>query len=344
MPGCPSARSSQRRATSTCGTTDGGKWATHVGSRWLPPTKFWYPPQQQPARLTARCRTFRVADKFSSDDPLFAVVSRPGGAQIHVYRSGQPTKHYPAVKAGAKVALRFAVGWPRRRGAVWRLWAAPRSDELYLASRPSAGEFKVSMHESGDWRAQIVNPSKPKKTRFRAIDVPFDGRILARWRRPEPNNAGWIHALGILVPEHHLIEMPFDNQTNDILWHQPPEPGQFVELHIYLVHPNQGSVAFGSVLRSLGGGRVALLGALELAGGQVAVVLAIRAPITDIERINITSQEAESEVSRRMFSDFDSAPHTGPRLLGWTGFEERAPRLYDLAYHPRPWPRENLPY
>lgn len=286
-----------------------------------------------------------MTNKYSGDDPVFAVVSQPGGAQILVYRSMQSTKHYPALKAGAKVALRFAVGWPRRRGTVWRLWAAPRSDELYLASRHSAGEFKVSMHESGDWRAQLVNPSKPKKAQFHALDGPFDGRILVRWRRPEPNESGWIHALGILVPEHHLIELPIDNKSNDILWHQPPGPGQFVELHIHLVHPNRGSVTFGPALRSMGGGgRVAFLGALELAGGQVAVVLAVTARITDTERVNITSQEAQTKDTRRLFTDFDSSPHTGPRMLGWVNFEDRAPRLYDLAYHPRAWSRENFLY
>lgn len=53
-----------------------------------------------------------------------------------------------------KAPVRFSVGEPGKRSSVWRLWGTKKTNDLYLASRASAGIFKYSFHASGDWRLQ----------------------------------------------------------------------------------------------------------------------------------------------------------------------------------------------
>jgi hypothetical protein len=53
--------------------------------------------------------------------------------------------------------IRFAVGQPGERSTVWRLWANSNKSDVYLGSRKSADIFKISLHESEDWRQQWVN-------------------------------------------------------------------------------------------------------------------------------------------------------------------------------------------
>src|SRR4051794_37821610 len=56
-----------------------------------------------------------------------------------------------------KRTIRIAVGQPYRRSSVWRFWANPSADDVYVATRTSAAQWKLSLHASGDWRMQWVS-------------------------------------------------------------------------------------------------------------------------------------------------------------------------------------------
>jgi uncharacterized protein (DUF2235 family) len=85
----------------------------------------------------------------------------------------------------------------------------------------TAGEAKISLHQSGDWRFQIVDPERPKTIHL--PNPPTDGgRILHRWSRPHPNDVGWTRALTITLPGTHLPAIPWDMpDVDDVRWCQP---------------------------------------------------------------------------------------------------------------------------
>jgi hypothetical protein len=130
---------------------------------------------------------------------------------------------FPIRRADKKTALRFAVGEPGRQGTIWRLWASRDTADVYVGSRRTAGEVKVSLHHSGNWRLQIVEPARPKTVHFQDVEVSRDGRILDRWTRPKSNPVGWTHALSIVLPARHLVAIPNDHERwDDVHWCQAP--------------------------------------------------------------------------------------------------------------------------
>lgn len=183
--------------------------------------------------------------------------------------ASEPVDTYPLRRATKKAAMRFAVGQPGRRGTIWRLWA--KGDDVYLASRQTAGEIKFSLHESGDWRQQIVQPESPKTVEFsgRGDD---DGRILNQWERPDPNAVGWTLALTIVLPEDQLSRMQVDTvRWDDVQWCEEPGEGQQVEFEVYVVTPGGGLMSYAD---GPPGARIDVMNALQIANGDVAIVLA----------------------------------------------------------------------
>lgn len=248
-------------------------------------------------------------------------------------RSADETLAFPTVKAGPKTPLRFTVGDPDGRGTVWRLFANPNADDVYLASRHSAGEFKVSFHESGDWRVQTI---RPREVRFKMLNGP-QGRILMQWWRPDADEAGWTHAVSIVLPSGHLPNVPV-KPSEDIQWIQGPPEGHYVELGIHLVRPGVSGVAFGPMLARLSAIDFALVHALRLPGGEVVVVTATTAPIDREEAANIELYESQGAELTEEFPDFDTSPSTGPRHLGMGVNDRGDPRFYDLALGVRTYP------
>jgi hypothetical protein len=53
----------------------------------------------------------------------------------------------------------ITVGEPGRRSTIWRVWANPKKGDIYIASRKTAWNFKLSLHESGDWRCRTCGGS-----------------------------------------------------------------------------------------------------------------------------------------------------------------------------------------
>lgn len=264
--------------------------------------------------------------------PALAVISSAGAAQLLMVpgESGDVEK-FPVQQASKKTALRFAVGEPGRRGTIWRLWANRDTDDLYLASRNTAGEMKVSLHQSGDWRMQIVNPERPKTVHFHDFDGSRDGRILDRWTRPEPNAIGWTHALSIVLPERHLVAIPSDNvRPDDVRWCPAPRPGEQVEFEINIVIPQQGSASYRELI--MRGGSLAVMDALQLASGNVAIVLAYTVPTTPGEARFIARLEAQADLGTPPAAEFDPSPHLGPRRLMTSADPSGQRRYYDLAF------------
>lgn len=117
--------------------------------------------------------------EYSQGQAVVAVIETDdGGAQFVMSATEGDPFVYTLPAADHKTPIRFAVGVPGRRSTLWRLWANRAKDDVYLATRRSAGIFKFSLHESGDWRLQWVGQDRGDVTYKALMDPEPAGRIL----------------------------------------------------------------------------------------------------------------------------------------------------------------------
>jgi hypothetical protein len=96
-------------------------------------------------------------------------------------------------------SFRFGVGRdPSRRSSAWVVWAAKKKDDVYLAQRSHSGEFKVSLHASGVFRAAFEENYAQKPG---SVVAPGEDRLVKRWDSPPPIYPGGpFHACSVIVP------------------------------------------------------------------------------------------------------------------------------------------------
>jgi hypothetical protein len=272
-----------------------------------------------------------VLRRPAPDPPIVAVRSAEDVASVVITDARGDVEEYRVRRAGKGIALRLAVGEPGRRGTVWRLWANRSTSDVYIASRHTAGELKISLDESGDWRIQTIGPKGSGTIHVHdLVEQHSEGRVLERWRRPEANSVGWTHAFSIVLPDRHLVTTPVD-RWDDIQWHRPPGDAELVEIMVYLVRPNFGAMTYGTLLLNLGG-YLTYMDALQLASDEVAVVLAFTMPIDEAEAAYITRLEEAGKHAADSAPTFEAA--TGPRHLIMSADITGTLRLYDLAHGP----------
>lgn len=262
-----------------------------------------------------------------SGDRLFlAALSKDGapGVELHLLaRETQQTFSIPP--AGDKSAIRFAVGEPGRRSTIWRLWAPPNMDDVYLGSRRSTNIFKVSLHESGDYRMQWV--AKDRTGAFFAGRNLEGSRIMHQWQRPEPVVTGMSEALGLWVPTADVAEVPGDSEKYlDVQWLPPAPLGGAVQFRIVLIRPE---AAFYDVTSLVAWGVFSYVNGFRLAGGQVVVLLAITSVLTTSQAKHL--DEVRAYALRDIPSDFDRTPSLGPRFAVIDVEPEGVRMLWDLA-------------
>lgn len=275
----------------------------------------------------------RDVEALLGNAPAIAVVRADGDVKVVIFWDEGRIEEHPLPRAGKGVALRFAVGEPGRRGTVWRLWANRDKNDVYVSSRMSAGDLKVSLHQTGDWRLQFVKPEGPTKVFYRGIGEHRKGRVLDQWSRPAPNRIGWVHALSIVMPESHISIVPEDTvKWDDVRWCPAPGPGTQVELEIKIVTPNQGFSTYRDLFQRSGG--LAVVDGLELAGGDVALVLAILVPTSDSDTAFIERCEAEAQRNGPTEVEFDRSPSLAPRSLVHSVATDGTRRYFDLKFIP----------
>jgi hypothetical protein len=60
--------------------------------------------------------------------------------------------------------IRFNASDGTRRSANWRVWTSSNADDVYAAARLTAGEIKVSLHQSGSWQHGFTADGKAAGT------------------------------------------------------------------------------------------------------------------------------------------------------------------------------------
>jgi hypothetical protein len=83
--------------------------------------------------------------------------------------------------------IRVAVGTPDAHGSTWRVWHSGSADDLYVGTRSTAGEMKVSLHASGDFRYAFTQQHVESD---RALVTP-DRRVIQQWRPLEIQPGAW---------------------------------------------------------------------------------------------------------------------------------------------------------
>jgi hypothetical protein len=221
-------------------------------------------------------------------------------------------KNVPLPGPGGQV--RIAVGRPGHRSGAWRLWANRNKSDVYVAARPIAGVQKLSLHESGDWRHQWVNPERAEE---------FTGsrdRILAIWRRPEEGPGGWIRGVSIWVPQPDIVDIPHDDQPHEgVVWLPEPPPGYVIGIHIVIAKPDQGVVQVTGAVPVEG---------FTMANGMIVLVLASRIELTEERRHWLDEQR---ERAQAVVGHIDLTKASAPRMTLF-GYENTGNRvLWDLA-------------
>jgi hypothetical protein len=121
------------------------------------------------------------------------------------------------------------------------VFANRASSDVYMGIRSSADLHKISLHESGDFRYQLIGMTQETLDR---PDLAFfstsggdggRGRILHKWPRPEPGPHGRIDCLNIVVPAEDLQRGPAGpRDLKDVVWIPAPPKGRAVEVKGFL--------------------------------------------------------------------------------------------------------------
>jgi hypothetical protein len=106
-----------------------------------------------------------------------------------------------AIQTGG--TIRFNVSDGTRRSADWRVWTSSNADDVYAAARLTAGEIKISLHQSGSWQHGFTAAGKAA-----ASLPPGESRHFTIWQRPAEIVPGWTRAVRIIIPDTALQARP----------------------------------------------------------------------------------------------------------------------------------------
>lgn len=90
--------------------------------------------------------------------------------------------------ANKKKPLRFCVGHPSARSSYWSAFANKATSDVYIGIRSSANLHKISLHESGDFRYQLIGMTQDTLDR---PDLAFHFRRRECW---------WTHPASVAAP------------------------------------------------------------------------------------------------------------------------------------------------
>lgn len=168
--------------------------------------------------------------------------SRRAGLQIRV--DGLLRTGHVLDFANKKRPLRFCVGDVMGHSSAWSVFANRTSSDVYVAVRTSASLHKISLHESGDLRHQLVGMDAKTLNipEISATHSPGNpkGRILHRWVRGKATNSGWTDCMSILIPASEL--RPGDAKLDGVTWIPAPPEGHGTDVRCYLVTPGRGGI------------------------------------------------------------------------------------------------------
>jgi hypothetical protein len=228
-----------------------------------------------------------------------------------------------------KDTVRFGVGSPtRERSSVWRLWVTPNSNDIYLAPRVSAHEFKASLHQSGVWR---IGVTKEHQESDWSLIGPDQDRAMRKWARPPELIPGLTTAFHVVVPwsEVALPSHRRPEKRGRVFWAPIPPPGRVAVFSVLISTPSAVVTGWPGK-KSMG---TSLVGKLGLPNGDTVWVVAFERHEEAAERSNL---EREREKSRQMLLSMrdqleEGADYKAPMVANGFFYDVLVLRGADLA-------------
>lgn len=164
-----------------------------------------------------------------------------------------------------------------------------KSGDAYVAIRCLGGQSKVSLHGSGDWRYGYTReywdrPDTPYAIRdfvqFRDLDPALASapdRIIRQWRRPDPDEHGYIVAIRLAVPAMSCTTLPVPTTKNKRIEYVlvPADPNLMVTFTV-VISPRDLRVGYP---KPMGGLDSTLVGQLPLGDSATLWVVAHTGPL-----------------------------------------------------------------
>jgi hypothetical protein len=211
--------------------------------------------------------------------------------------------------------LRWAAGQPDGlRSLTWSVIGARNDDSVYVGTRSTMHEMKLSLHPNR-WRMAFTDQAASNH-----VEEGQD-RVLTRWTVPAEMAPGWRLAGVIFTPSTTFREGFDEPRTSDsrpILWFPAPPPPEHLRFYVLLGEPDAPGLTVNNVIGDVG--------RMTLKSGRRVWVVADVITMTD------EHQQAVDNIRDQMVCQADS------KSLGWAwGEVEGAPNLLDLAsVLPRP--------
>ncbi|TPV48578.1 lamin tail domain-containing protein [Pseudarthrobacter phenanthrenivorans] len=280
--------------------------------------------------------SLRLQDIMPRVPKVTAVVNSGKGqpkAGLQIWENARFLHSHVISAANKNEAFRFCVGEPSARSSVWRVFAGQNASDVYIAIRSSAGLHKISLHESGDFRYQLIGMVQEDLDRpdLAVVSLSEDveektGRIIHQWVRPEPSPEGWTEGFRLVIPADDLQPGPSGKKDiGDVEWIPAPDAGRAVAVRGFLVNPGRGEFDLSGLVRETG--VFSFLGGFKLPSGQAFVLFSATVTLLETEVVALNDMRKESR--ERTHPEFDWSPGKGPRILAFPSDDAGFPTFID---------------
>lgn len=129
---------------------------------------------------------------------------------------------------------RFGVGSLNGvHSSVWRIWSGRNHPDLYLATRGTAGKFKISLHGTGEHHYGLTSQWAEESKRLGYHNL--ESRHLEHWQGGVSLNPKLSLEYRLIFPTTDLrhFEMP-ERETANAVWIPQAEDGQAVEVGVLI--------------------------------------------------------------------------------------------------------------
>jgi len=169
-----------------------------------------------------------------------------------------------------EVGFRFAVrADDGRRSGIWKVWSPRNASDVYISCREMKGDFKVSLHKSGDFEAGF---SHEYEKQLREYGVWTDSRHMEKWKVERPVKQS-VLAIRILIPGTELRGLTGAQQAKKpVQWIPAPPEDYTTSVEIFLANAR---------LKFTEAGRPGILTRWELPSGEAAWIGHRVAPTPD---------------------------------------------------------------
>ncbi|MEE3852774.1 hypothetical protein VZC37_20715 [Gordonia sp. LSe1-13] len=147
------------------------------------------------------------------------------------------SQEIPVGSASKKRPIKFATGSPQLRSGVWRVWSPKETGDVYVMPLSTESFAKISLHETGDWRLQILSEQSDHPQLHFVSRPDSTSRILDQWQRPPEFVDGWTDAMTVLIPNEDVTAVPLDTvrPTDVPRWMSRPPSRHCSRYRIFLV-------------------------------------------------------------------------------------------------------------